>query len=637
MQRTGLLLSIGVLAVLLAACASNPDDDTFSVGAVDDEFAAATIRVPVGGTVTWTHLGANVHNVTAADGSWASDPSMTQGDTYVRTFDAPGTYAYYCTIHGTPDGRGMAGFVLVGDDAVAPAEAAGPAAVDDPTGVVRNVPADFPDIQSAVDAADPGDLVLVAPGVYHESVTVITPSLTIRGADRNRTILDGDFERTHGIQVVEADGVAVENLTVRHFTLNGVYWTGVIGYRGSYITAYNNGDYGVYAFNSVDGVFEDSYASGHPDSGFYIGQCIPCNATIRRVISENNALGYSGTNAGGDLYLIESIWRYNRAGVAPNTLDSELNPPHGLTTIASNLVYSNNNREAPTNDFGRLAHGVGIVLAGGIGDVVRDNLVVDHDRLGIAATAFVDDNLYFSHDAEVRDNVVAESGWADLALIGPFGKGNCFEGNRAGRTFPPLLQQVHACDGLRLPLAGDATGLMLLMGITADVSTNPGPTPDWKTAAAPPPQPQMPDAGTAPARPAHDVFEPPDLDSLTVPAPDDLVLPTRAQEVLMTGLPVSNPNIWQLLFGLWGFFLPFAVFASWIGLAIWDLARRKASTAYKAGWLAAVLIIPFVGALAYHLFARSHLPRWFRLAITVGAVGAYIVVLGIGAVAGGVV
>lgn len=105
----------------------------------------------------------------------------------------------------------------------------------------------------------------------------------------------------------------------------------------------------------------------------------------------------------------------------------------------------------------------------------------------------------------------------------------------------------------------------------------------------------------------------------------------------MTGLPVSNPNIWQLLFGLWGFFLPFAVFASWIGLAIWDLARRKASTAYKAGWLAAVLIIPFVGALAYHLFARSHLPRWFRLAITVGAVGAYIVVLGIGAVAGGVV
>ena len=45
--------------------------------------------------------------------------------------------------------------------------------------------------------------------------------------------------------------------------------------RGSYLTAYNNGDYGVYAFDAVDGVLEHSYASGSPDAGFYIGQCYP--------------------------------------------------------------------------------------------------------------------------------------------------------------------------------------------------------------------------------------------------------------------------------------------------------------------------------------------------------------------------
>lgn len=629
----GLLLFV----VLLAACASAADDDTFSVGAVDDEFAAATIRVPVGGTITWNHLGQNVHNVTASDGSWASDPVMEQGDHFVRTFDEPGTYLYYCTIHGTADGRGMAGVVLVGDEAEAPEALAGPAPVDTPTGVVRNVPADYPDIQSAVDAADPGDLVLIEPGVYREAVTVVTPSLTIRGTDRNQTILDGEFERTHGIQVVEADGVAVENLTVRNFTLNGVYWTGVTGYRGSYLTAYNNGDYGLYGFNSVDGLFEDSYASGHPDSGFYIGQCMPCNAVIRRVVAENNALGYSGTNAGGDLYLIESIWRNNRAGIVPNSLDSELNPPHGLTTIAANLVYSNNNDGAPTNRFGRIGHGNGIVLAGGIGDVVSDNVVADHERYGIVAAAFVDENLYFSTDAVVTDNTVWASGWGDLGLVGPFGQGNCFEGNDAGRTFPPLLQQVHSCDGLRLPMASDIEGLMLLMGITADVATNAGESPDYRSAAPPPDQPQMPDAAGAPARPAHDVFERPDLGALTVPDHSTIDLPDRTQELLMTGLPVSNPNFFQLLFGLWGFFLPFALFASWVGLAIWDLARRKASTAYKAAWLAAVLLIPFAGALGYHLFARSHMPRWFRFAITFGALGAYVIVLAVGAIAGGVV
>jgi hypothetical protein len=42
---------------------------------------------------------------------------------------------------------------------------------------------------------------------------------------------------------VTADGVAVENLTVRNALINGLFWTGVRGYRASYVTAYNNKDY----------------------------------------------------------------------------------------------------------------------------------------------------------------------------------------------------------------------------------------------------------------------------------------------------------------------------------------------------------------------------------------------------------
>ena len=116
----------------------------------------------------------------------------------------------------------------------------------------------------------------------------------IRGVDRNRTILDGEFERENGVFVVGADGVAVENLTARNFTENGFFWNGVLGYRGSYLTAYRNGDYGVYAYDSQYGQFDHSYASGSPDSGFYIGQCNPCHAVITDVVSEYNQLGYSG-------------------------------------------------------------------------------------------------------------------------------------------------------------------------------------------------------------------------------------------------------------------------------------------------------------------------------------------------------
>ena len=105
---------------------------------------------------------------------------------------------------------------------------------------------------------EPGDLILISPGTYKEGVTVETEDLVIRGADRNTVIIDGEFTRENGIKIL-ADGVAVENLTARNNTANGVFWTGsyeddyvLKGYRASYVTAYNNGLYGVYAFNAVE-------------------------------------------------------------------------------------------------------------------------------------------------------------------------------------------------------------------------------------------------------------------------------------------------------------------------------------------------------------------------------------------------
>ena len=148
------------------------------------------------------------------------------------------------------------------------------------------VPHDEPTIQAGVDAVKPGGMVLIAPGVYDEQVTVTTPYITIRGEDRNTTIIDGGFERANGIQVIEADGVSIQNLTARNNLLNGFYWTSVHGYWGSYLTAYDNGDYGLFAYDSVYGQFDHSYASGSPDSGFYIGQCSPCHAVITDVLSD---------------------------------------------------------------------------------------------------------------------------------------------------------------------------------------------------------------------------------------------------------------------------------------------------------------------------------------------------------------
>ena len=87
----------------------------------------------------------------------------------------------------------------------------------------------------------------------------------MRGVDRNAVILDCKFELGTGI-MVGGNGVAIENMTARNYTLNGFFWTAVQGFRGSYLTAYNNGDYGIYAFGATDGLFEHSLASGSPAS-----------------------------------------------------------------------------------------------------------------------------------------------------------------------------------------------------------------------------------------------------------------------------------------------------------------------------------------------------------------------------------
>lgn len=111
----------------------------------------------------------------------------------------PGVFPYFCSHDGTAAGQGMAGVVVVGD------------VPDSPGAKGRIEPV-------AVEAADPGDLVLIDAGVSREEVTVTTPSLVIQGVDRNAVIIDGEFVHGDGITVL-ADAVALENLTARNALL----------------------------------------------------------------------------------------------------------------------------------------------------------------------------------------------------------------------------------------------------------------------------------------------------------------------------------------------------------------------------------------------------------------------------------
>ena len=125
---TGVALTCA-LATALAACGADPNDafsatttaapqptsevtfppngEKVDLVALDNNFLPQTLEVKAGTEVVFTNNGRNPHNVVPADDpkatTWGALEDVFQpGDTYSRVFDRPGTYVYYCTIHGTP-------------------------------------------------------------------------------------------------------------------------------------------------------------------------------------------------------------------------------------------------------------------------------------------------------------------------------------------------------------------------------------------------------------------------------------------------------------------------------------------------------------------------------------------------------
>ena len=278
-----------------------------------------------------------------------------------------------------------------------------------PTGfsATIRVPGGAPTIQQAVDRVQSGGMVLIAPGVYEEQVVVTTPYVTIRGEDRNRTIVDGGGTRATAIEVDGANGVVIQNLTVRNALADGISWNGVDGFWGSFVTASDNGRYGIAATGSTHGQIDHAYASGNGDAGIAMVACNPCGTVITDVGATGNGAGYQGVNAGGDLTIINGEWYGNGAGIVSTTVDDVADAPQRGAVIAGNSVHDN----GAGDDVG-----AGILVRGGRSNLVAQNLVEDSSTYGIALIPTAGSNLWVTADNAIRDNTVRRSGVADLAL-----------------------------------------------------------------------------------------------------------------------------------------------------------------------------------------------------------------------------
>src|SRR5215472_13982533 len=99
----GLLVLVTLWTVLLASCAgfggSRPSPTGPAVTDLDNTFSPKVLHIKVGQTVTWVNKGQAIHTVTADDDSFDSG-KMDTGAQYTHTFMQPGSYRYFCRIHG---------------------------------------------------------------------------------------------------------------------------------------------------------------------------------------------------------------------------------------------------------------------------------------------------------------------------------------------------------------------------------------------------------------------------------------------------------------------------------------------------------------------------------------------------------
>ncbi|MEJ2851929.1 MULTISPECIES: right-handed parallel beta-helix repeat-containing protein [unclassified Saccharothrix] len=404
----------------------------------------------------------------------------------------------------------------------------GPAAGTRPAGtnVTIRVPSDAPTISAAVSLAQPGDLVLVGPGVYHEAVKVDKARVTLRGESRDEVVVDGRLKQPNGI-VVTAPGVAVQNLTVRNNTQNGVLVTGsasaATGTPGqggydtgdepvtflksflvSHVTATRNGLYGIYAFSAQDGVIEHSYASGSADSGIYVGQCKPCRIVVRDNVAELNAVGYEGTNASGEMYVVGNRFAGNRVGLTTNSDHQEKLLPQEGAHVAGNLIAANQQGATPEQADG--GWGIGVGIDGGSDNQVVRNLIDGNANAGLVITATAD---IPPNGNQIVDNTFSANG-VDVGWTFPTatrGRGNCLRGNALARTVPEQLAVTAPC-----PVADQPT----------PSGTWTWPTPPrgipFTDVAAPAAQPQFPNAATAGPTAVPAVPALPDIAAIPLPS-----------------------------------------------------------------------------------------------------------------------
>ncbi|MEV6106604.1 parallel beta-helix domain-containing protein [Streptomyces sp. NPDC051940] len=356
--------------------------------------------------------------------------------------------------------------ILLAEAVFAPPAAGG----DDPHVIVAG-----DSLQEAVDAARPGDTIVVPPGTYEGGVVLDKSGITIRGS--RAAVIDASGH-SMGIRVGTGriapglDGwpvcpptalhdITIEGLTVRDAEFTGVFLSGVDGFRLSGGRYTDNDEYGPFPICSRNGLIEHNEVSGTEDAGIYVGDSTDVAIVGNRVT--RSAIGIEAENTARTVIRTNTLTD-NTVGILVSLLPGLPLPLNEDTLIEGNTIHHNNfpNPVPPDggDEVGLLPTGSGVINIGGDRMVMLRNSVVGNDTVGVAvlSTPFAaeDPRLEPAPDGnEVRSNTTLRNGaspdplrpigqGADILYDGT-GTGTCFGPNVFATDSPPGITGLFPC------------------------------------------------------------------------------------------------------------------------------------------------------------------------------------------------
>jgi nitrous oxidase accessory protein NosD len=236
-------------------------------------------------------------------------------------------------------------------------------------------------IQKAINAASPGDTIVVLGGVHRESVLIKKDGISLRGVD---AVIKPPAKPTSSCGAsgfcVQADNVSISGFTVRNFKDFGIVAFGAINAKFVHNRAFNNGEYGITAFSSTGTKILSNLTSGSDEAGIYVGDSPHADATVAANETYDNEFGILVRNALHGKIVANQVHN-NCLGML---FLADAPGPAGAFDVSGNEVANNTRACRATEESPRVS-GVGMVLLGARGMEIRGNHIIHNVPSGPTA------------------------------------------------------------------------------------------------------------------------------------------------------------------------------------------------------------------------------------------------------------